>query len=130
MMCVYLRLGQSISVQAYLYAGAGRDLFRKCFQRANRAAVSGQLGNQLAEFFTYGGMELQEGKQSMGSVQERRQKEGHWGSAGIVREERGKQRAPTESGTSFVTGWHRWHGRGGSELSYHPDGGRMPYHHH
>lgn len=99
MMCVYLGLGQSISVQAYLYAGAGRDLFRKCFQRANRAAVSGRLGNQLAEFFTYGGMELQEGKQSRGS-----QKEGHWGSARRVREERGKQRAPTESGTNFVTG--------------------------
>lgn len=37
---------------AYLYAGAGETLFRKCFQRANRVLVW-PTRNQLAEFFTY-----------------------------------------------------------------------------
>lgn len=56
--------------------GLGETCSWKCFQRANREAVSGHLGNHLAEFFTYGGMELQKGKQSIGSLKERRQKEG------------------------------------------------------
>lgn len=108
MMCVYLGLGQSISVQAYLYAGAERDLFTEMFPEGQRRGCIWPTRKPATRILYLWRMELQEGRQSVGSLQERRQKEGDWGSAQIVREERDKQQAPTESGASFVRGWRRW----------------------
>lgn len=77
MMCVYLRLDQSISVQAYLYAGAGRDLFRKMFSEGQQSIWPTRkpaLSSLLMEGWSYRRVNR------AWEVSGRRQKkEGHWG---------------------------------------------------
>lgn len=66
MMCVNWGVGQSVSVQTYLYVGAGRNLFTEVFPEGPLESGSGPLGKQLT-VLANGGMEFQKGKQSTGS---------------------------------------------------------------